>query len=69
LITGASSGSSSSVAAGGSSASSSSRFSLPRRSRRSRSIALLRAVVVIQAPGLSGMPRSGQTWMATTKAS
>jgi hypothetical protein len=54
---------------GGSSASSSCRFSLPRRSRRSRSIALLRAVVVIQAPGLSGMPRSGQTWMATTKAS
>src|SRR6266545_1646062 len=68
-IKGASSSSSSSVAAGGSSASSSCSFSAPRRSRRSRSIALLRAVVVIQAPGLSGMPRSGHTCMATTNAS
>ena len=30
------------------------------RARRSRSIARLRAVVVIQAPGLSGTPRTGQ---------
>jgi hypothetical protein len=30
---------------------------------------LFRAVVVIQAPGLSGMPRLGHTCIATTKAS
>src|SRR5512132_1932691 len=68
-ITGASSGLSSSAAGGGPSARSSSCFSLPRRSRRRRSIALFRAVVVIQAPGLSGMPRSGHTFIATTNAS
>ena len=32
-------------------------------------MALLRAVVVIQAPGRSGTPASGQRSMATTKAS
>src|SRR4029450_1488794 len=40
-----------------------------RRSRRSRSIALLRAVVTIQAPGLEGTPALGQRSSATRNAS
>src|SRR6266508_160782 len=39
------------------------------RSRRSRSMALLRAVVVIHAPGLSVTPMAGQRSTATTNAS
>src|SRR6185312_10189976 len=39
------------------------------RSRRSRSIALLRAVRMIQPAGLSGIPRVGQVRKACTKAS
>jgi hypothetical protein len=50
-------------------AASSACFSPSRFSRRRRSIALLRAVVVIQAPGLRGSPRLGQTSRAVTKAS
>src|SRR5262245_5670870 len=69
VITGASSGTSGSMETAGSSVLSSSSFSLPRRSGRSRSIALLRAAVVIQAPGLSGIPRSGQTCIAAMNAS
>src|SRR5919112_1300650 len=45
------------------------RRSASPRSRRSRSMALLRAVVVIQAPGRSGTPAAGQRSMATRKAS
>ena len=45
----------------GARASSSLTFSSRRRARRIRSIALLRAVVVIQAPGFLGSPRFGQT--------
>src|SRR6266545_2893906 len=45
------------------------RRSASPRSRRSRSIALLRAVVVIHAPGRSGTPVDGQRSMATRKAS
>src|SRR4029453_9451285 len=45
------------------------RRSASPRSRRSRSMALLRAVVVIQAPGRSGTPATGQRSMATRKAS
>src|SRR6266508_1289882 len=44
-------------------------FSARRRSRRSRSMALLRAVVVIQPPGLAGTPVRGQRSRATRKAS
>src|SRR6266487_5828520 len=39
------------------------------RSRRSRSMALLRAVVVIQAPGFGGTPSAGQRSQATRNAS
>ena len=39
------------------------------RRRRSRSMARLRAVVVIHAPGLSGTPRSGQVSSALMNAS
>ena len=39
------------------------------RSRRRRSIALRRAVVVIQAPGLAGTPSRGQVATAAAKAS
>src|SRR5215217_9628999 len=45
------------------------RRSASPRSRRSRSMALLRAVVVIQAPGRSGTPATGQRSTATRKAS
>src|SRR5918994_1982622 len=45
------------------------RRSASPRSRRSRSMALLRAVVMIQAPGRSGTPALGQCWIATRKAS
>src|SRR5215207_687878 len=45
------------------------RRSASPRSRRSRSMALLRAVVMIQAPGRSGTPAVGQRWTATRKAS
>ena len=48
---------------------SSSVFSRSRLRRRSRSIARLRAVVVIQAPGLSGTPRTGHVSSAVTNAS
>ena len=44
-------------------------FSVSRRRRRSRSIARLRAVVVIHAPGLAGMPRCGQVSSALMNAS
>ena len=44
-------------------------FSTSRFRRRSRSIARLRAVVVIQAPGLSGTPRAGQVSSALMNAS
>ena len=40
-------------------------LSANRRARRTRSIARLRAVVVIQAPGLSGIPSTGQRSSAT----
>jgi hypothetical protein len=39
------------------------------RSRRSRSIALLRAVVTSQAPGFSGAPVRGQRSAAIVNAS
>ena len=45
------------------------RFSSSTRSRRSRSIARLRAVVVIHAPGLRGTPSLGQRSSATIQAS
>ena len=47
------------------------RFGLPGRccSRRIRSIARLRAVDVIQAPGLSGIPSRGQRSNAIANAS
>ena len=48
---------------------SSSVLSRSRVARRSRSIARLRAVVVIHAPGLAGMPRSGHVSSATMNAS
>ncbi|SLJ82574.1 Uncharacterised protein [Mycobacteroides abscessus subsp. abscessus] len=38
-------------------------------SRRNRSSARLRATVVIQAPGLAGVPRAGQVRNASAKAS
>ena len=41
-------------------------LSVNRRARRTRSIARLRAVVVIHAPGLSGIPSTGQRSRATT---
>ena len=41
----------------------------PSRARRTRSMARLRAVVVIHAPGLSGMPSAGQRSSATRYAS
>ena len=44
-------------------------FSAWRRARRSRSSARLRAVVVIQAPGLAGMPSRGHVSRAATNAS
>ena len=44
-------------------------FSASRFLRRSRSIARFRAVVVIQAPGLSGTPRTGHVSSAVTNAS
>src|SRR5438270_9710687 len=43
--------------------------SRPRVSRRRRSIARLRAVVVIQPPGFGGRPSSGHLRSATVKAS
>jgi hypothetical protein len=39
------------------------------RSRRRRSIARLRAVIVSQAPGFGGVPSRGQRCAATAKAS
>ena len=44
-------------------------LSAKRRARRTRSIARLRAVVVIHAPGLSGIPSTGQCSSATRYAS
>ena len=44
-------------------------FAARRDSRRARSCARLRAVVMIQAPGLSGTPRRGQERIASTNAS
>src|SRR5438874_342360 len=45
------------------------RSSCPRASRRRRSIARLRAVVVIQPPGLGGRPSRAQVRRATANAS
>ena len=44
-------------------------FSASVRSRRKRSIARLRAVIVSQAPGLGGAPSRGQRSAATANAS
>ena len=44
-------------------------FSASVRSRRRRSIARLRAVIVSQAPGLGGVPSRGQRSAATANAS
>ena len=44
-------------------------FAASVRSRRMRSMARLRAVVISQAPGLSGMPSRGQRSAAIAKAS
>ena len=41
-------------------------FAVSVRARRMRSIARLRAVVVIQAPGLAGTPSAGQRSSAVT---
>ena len=41
-------------------------FSANRRARRTRSIARLRAVVVIQAPAFAGTPSTGQRSSAVT---
>ncbi len=49
--------------------SSSASFSTWRRARRTRSSARLRAVVVIQAPGLAGIPSRGHVSSAATNAS
>ena len=65
----ASASSSSELGASASRPSSTSFFTRSVFSRRSRSIALLRATRVIQAPGLSGTPSLGQRSSATTKAS
>ncbi len=51
------------------SSSSSRSFSAPRRSRRRRSIALLRAVRMIQPPGFGGTPSRGQRSSAIANAS
>src|SRR5512132_3502616 len=53
----------------GQSAATSPRSSRPRDSRRSRSMARLRAVVVIQPPGLGGRPSAGHLSRATANAS
>ena len=44
-------------------------FSASTRSRRRRSIARLRAVIVSQAPGLGGVPSRGQRSAAAANAS
>src|SRR5512132_2868430 len=53
----------------GDSAATSPRSSRPRDSRRRRSMARLRAVVVIQPPGLGGRPSAGHLRRATANAS
>jgi hypothetical protein len=44
-------------------------FAASVRSRRRRSIARLRAVIVSQAPGFAGVPSRGHRWAASAKAS